>query len=174
MSTTTDKSCRIYPVIQAYYEFDTQTVVSAGFGKSRKSTQILVFEVPLQATLRFEASWSRPENKFSIQVRTPSSQTVPSNRYGAHVREATSEMFTVKIDTIGNWTVELISDLPVGFSDTVTVHVSDLNHELPGPVVLKAAVSSVLAHCDGFCVYALNDLSTDEFSAIRRVPVTSL
>jgi len=86
----------------------------------------------------------------------------------AHIRESTTESFTLRVRAKGSWTVELVTDLLSSNGDTVTVRVSNLNQEFPGYIGLRAAISVVLVHCDGFCVYALNDLSPDEFNAIRE------
>ena len=168
MSRLSRRSCRIYPTVQAYYEFVTQITVSTRSVMPGKPTQALMFEVSLDGTLRFEAVWRSPKNRFSLEVREPSSQIILPDRYNMRIRESTTESFTLRVCTKGSWTVELVTDLLSSYGDTVTVRVSDLNQEFPGYVLLRAAISVVLAHCGGFCVYALNDLSTDEFNAIRE------
>ena len=119
--------CRIYPTIQAYYEFVTQITVSTKSAKPGKPTQALAFEVPLDGTLRFKAVWSGPKNRFSLEVREPSSQIVLPDRYDMHIRESTTESFTLRVRVKGSWTVELVTDLLSSNGDTVTVRVSDLN-----------------------------------------------
>lgn len=164
----TQKECRVYPIVQAYYQFETNIVVSDETIPANGSISGPTLNVPSYGMLRFETIWKNSKHRFSLNVRAPSSQEFSVNQSVTHLLWSTGEVFTVNASILGLWTSELKAGSASENDDSVTVHISDVDEEMPGYNTLRAAVTLVLSETGGVCVYALNNLSPNELSAIRN------
>lgn len=165
MSSIIQRPCRLYPTVQAYYQFESDTVVS---DQVTPNTSILgpSFEVPSIGMLQLRIKWQNPKNSFSIIVRDPLSREVFGNSASNYLRYSSAEIYLLNSTVTGKWTTELLAQSP-SEDDVVTLQVSDINEEFPGYQVLRSAISKAMIKTDGFCVYALNNLSPKELEAIR-------
>lgn len=159
------ESCRVFPTVQAYYEFEKEIALS-----HRMATNISVpgpaFEVPSIGILQFDVNWESLESRFSLSIRDSFFREVATAPIVNRTRHQRGETYVLVANTTGMWETELRVHA-IGYSgEKVTVHVSDVNEELPGYQVLQGAISMIMTHADGFCVFALNNLSSEELRAV--------
>jgi len=167
MSSIVRKECRIYPIVQAYYRFQTVVVVSRQAFAANTSVRGPTFEVPSVGMLRFDLIWGDRGNRFSLSVRDSLSYEVSVNRSVFHFLGPSSETYVVEANVTGIWTAQVKAQAFSQDNDTVTVQISDVNEELPGYHALRSVIALVMTETDGFCIYALNNLSLEELQAVR-------
>ncbi len=166
MSSIVQKPCRIFTTLQAYFQFGQRIVVSdqKTVGTSISGPTV---ELPSAGVLQFILNWQNPASRFSLTITDPLSRKIPTETILKRLTNPTSVTYEVNSNTIGFWSTELNVDLLPVLGDNVTVHISDLNEELPGYQVLRSAISIATESQNGFCVYALNNLSQEESRAIK-------
>lgn len=166
MSGISQRPCQVFPAVQAYYVFERTVVVSLDL-ETNASIPGPTIEIPSTGLLQFDISWQNPQNRFSLKVKDPLSREVSADRSAKRLYRLAGETLVLNSNVSGMWTTELKVGSKRVSDDEITVRVSDTNGELPGYQVLRSAVSLAVVYADGFCVYALNNLSLDELQAIR-------
>ena len=159
--------CRVLPIIQAYYQFQMQVALTPGRPLVGAPLCRISFEVPLPAMLQFNLAWNDEASRFSLSIMDPSSREAFAAEPITYISTLTRETLVMEANVTGIWIAEVrVQALPRD-GDTVTVRISDLGEELPGYEVLRSAITIIMAEADGFCIYALNNLSLGELRAVR-------
>jgi len=166
MSDISKKPCKIYPTVQAYYQFETETVVLPETATNSPMPGP-TFYVPIVGVLQLTITWRNPESRFLLNVRDSLCRKISLDQTVSHLRHSTGESWVLNANITGTWSIELKTRSLPKNGDVVTTHVSDLNEELPGYQALHSAILLAMTESDGFCVYALNNLSPEELSAIK-------
>jgi hypothetical protein len=165
MSSIAQKPCKVFPTVQAYFQFEQDIAVSnqETVGKSIPGSTL---EVPSTGMLEFDINWQNPESRFSLTVIDSFSREIPRGSIVRYSSRETGETYILNCNVTGIWSTQLnVHSLPDA-GDVVSLHVSDLNEEFPGYPALRSAISMAMTHASGFCVYALNNLSPEEVQAI--------
>jgi len=166
MSSISQRSCRVFPTVQAYYSF-TGNVDLSGQRAENGSILNLTLEVPSTGMLQFDITLQNPESLRSLRIKDAYSREISSDQILRHERGSTSCSFILRADVAGTWTAELeIVSLPRQ-GETVTVHIHDLDEGFPGYHILRNTILLAMISSDGFCVFALNNLSREELEAIK-------
>lgn len=160
------KRCKVFPTVQAFFQFQEDIAVSS---QNSVGASLLgpTLEVPSTGMLQFDINWRSQESRFSLVIRDSVFREVSADWTKKHLSHPTGQTYVVSCNVTGIWSAELRIHSLSSNGDLVTIHVSDLNEELPGYRVLRSAISMAINQDNGFCIYALNYLSQEESQAIR-------
>jgi len=168
MSSISQRSCRVFPTVQAYYSFTSDVDVSSQRAENG-SILGLTFEVPSIGMLQFDITLQNRESLHSLKIKDAYSKEISSDQILKYEHRPASYSFILRTNVTGTWTAELgVNSLP-RHGELVTVHIHDLDEAFPGYHVLRNTISLAMIPSDGFCVFALSNLSLEELEAIKDV-----
>jgi len=172
MSSIAKEPCKVFPTVQAYFDFEREIVVS----NQGVAASILgpTLEVPSTGMLQFDIDWQNRESQFSLTLNDSFSREISAGLIVKYAARQTGKTYVVNCSVTGTWSTGLRVHSLSGRGDAVSLHVSDLNEEFPGYLALRSATSTAMSQANGFCVYALNDLSPEEFQAINDSVTTAV